>query len=132
MVAPDISYGEYISVSVGAAVTMIEVITVVEKLLGRQNGQLLPANLRDMREELGECVARAAANAGVSTKAVSAESVLAFSRSPAAAAKALGIKAASVRWACRNGKLGTRVGDRWLITDDEIEHYRRTHLRSGD
>lgn len=126
----EISFGEYINVKVSAGALMLEVIAIFEKMLARQNGQPLPLNLVEMRDELRVCLARAAASAGVSAQDGRAETVLTSSKSPAAAAKALGIKPGSVRWACRNGLLGTRIGDRWLITDEEIEDYRCKHLRS--
>jgi Helix-turn-helix domain len=127
--ADDIRYGDGITISVGVAAVLVDLIGLAEKLLGRQNGQPLPTKLRDIRDDLSTCITRAAANADVSTKAVLAESVLAFDKSPDAAAEILGIKPGSVRSACRAGHIGRKVGDRWLISDEEIEMYRRTSAR---
>jgi hypothetical protein len=128
-VAGDIRYGDGITISVSVAAVMVDIITLAEKLLSRQNGQPLSPKARSIRSDLSTCITRAAANADVSTKEVLAESILAFEKSPDAAAEILGIKPGSVRWACRNGKLGRKVGDRWLISDEEIEMYRQTYLR---
>jgi len=129
MMSGDIRYGDGITISVSVAAVMVDVIALTEKLLSRQNGQPLPPKARSIRNDLRGCLARAAANADVSTKEVMAQSVLAFDKSPDAAAEELGIKPGSVRSACRAGHIGRKVGDRWLISDEEIEMYRRTYLR---
>ncbi|OMB93215.1 helix-turn-helix domain-containing protein [Mycobacterium colombiense] len=127
----EIRYGDGINISLGIGAVLVDVLGLVEKLLARQNGQPLPTKLREIRDDLSDCIARAAANADVSTKAVTAESVLAFEKDPAAAAEALGISPSGVRWACRAGRLGRKVGDRWLISDEEIAMYRNTYQRAA-
>jgi Helix-turn-helix domain len=127
----DISFGESVNVSLGAAATMVEVISLLERLLARQNGQPLPSSLSDMRNGLKDCITRAGANAGVSTKALSAHGDLGFEQDVNAAAEALGITPAGVRWALRTGRLGGRkVGRNWLISVEEIEMYRNTYQRA--
>ena len=126
----EIRYGDAISISLGTANVMIEVFTFLEKLLARQNGQPLSSKLVEMRDDLKECIARAATNADVSTKAAIAQGVLAFEKDVNAAAEALRISPGGVRWACRAGRLGRKVGDRWRITDEEIEMYRNTYQRA--
>ncbi|ORV81060.1 hypothetical protein AWC11_27325 [Mycobacterium interjectum] len=123
--AADIRYGDGITISVAAAAVMVEVIGLAEKLLARQNGQPLSPRLQAMRNDLTDCVARAAANADVSTNEVTARAVLAFEKDTTAAAEALGISPSGVRWACRAGRLGRKVGDRWLISDQEIAMYKQ-------
>ena len=128
----EIRYGDTINISLGAGAIMVEVITFLEKLLARQNGQPLSSKLVEMRGDLKECIARAAANADVSTKAAIAQGVLAFEKDVNAAAEVLGITPGGVRWACRNGRLGGRkIGRQWLITDEEIEMYRNTYQRQA-
>lgn len=126
---PDIRYGDAISISVGDAVVLVEVIGVFEKLLARRNGQPLSPLILAMRSDLKECIARAAANADVSAKAVMAQEVLSFEKDVNSAAEALGITPGGVRWACREGRLGRKIGRQWLISDEEIEMYRRTYQR---
>ncbi|BBY35888.1 hypothetical protein MMAN_58040 [Mycobacterium mantenii] len=127
--AADIRYGDGLTISFGMAAFVVDLVGLTEKLLARQNGQPLPPKARDLRDGLSDGLARAAANAGVSSKAVLAEEVLAFERSPEAAAEVLGIQPGSVRYACRAGRIGRKVGDRWLISDEEIEMYRENYLR---
>ncbi len=127
--AGDIRYGDGVTISFGVAAVMVDIITLAEKLLSRQNGQLLPPKAESIRNGLRGSLARAAANADVSTNAVIAQSVLAFEKSPDAAAEILGIKPGSVRSACRAGHIGRKVSGRWLIRDEEIEMYKRTYLR---
>lgn len=126
----DIRYGDGITISVGIGAVLVDVLGLVEILLGRQNGQPLPTKLRAIRDDLSDCIARAAANADVSAKAVTAESVLAFEKDTAAAAESLGISPSGVRWACRAGRLGRKVGDRWLISEEDLEMYRSTYQRA--
>jgi hypothetical protein len=121
----DIGYGETISVSIGAAAKMVEVLGLLERLMARQSGQPLPAALVEMRDGLKDCLTRAAANAGVSAKVVSAQDVLGLEQDVNAAAEALGITPAGVRWALRTGRLGGRkVGRQWLVADTDIADYR--------
>jgi hypothetical protein len=127
--ADDVRFGDSISISPSVAALLVDVITLAEKLLCRQNGQPLSPKARSIRSDLKGCLARAAANADVSTEALGTQSVLAFEKSPEAAAEILGIKPGSVRYACRAGRIGRKVGDRWLITDAEIEMYARTYRR---
>jgi hypothetical protein len=108
------------------------VIELLAKLVARQNGCPLPTKLEAVRRTLVECIARAAAYADVDTEVVTAQSVLALETSVIdtdAAAEALGISAAGVRWACRKGWVGKKVGGRWVITAEEIEMYRKTRKK---
>ena len=128
----EIQYIEGITITVGAAAVLVDVINFVEKHLQRQNGQPLPSKLSLIRRDFKDCITRAAANADVSTKAVSPQSVLAFDKDVNDAAEALGITTGGVRWAFRNGKLGgKKKGRQWLTSDEEIEMYRNTHQRQA-
>lgn len=58
---------------------------------------------------------------------------------PAAAAKRIGTTDDNVRYLCRRGHFGVKVGDRWLISEAELEAYaarrdakRRRNGRSAD
>ena len=68
--AGDIRYGDGITISFSVAAVMVDLITLAEKLLSRQNGQLLPPKAESIRNDLRTCITRAAANADASTKAV--------------------------------------------------------------
>jgi hypothetical protein len=125
----DIRFGDGIYVSISTAAVMVDIITLAEKLLERQNGQPLPPKAQSIRNDLRTCVNSAAISAHDSRKEVVAESVLAYDKSPAAAAKILGIKPGSVRAACNAGHMGRKVGDRWFVSDAEIETYRMTLSR---
>jgi Helix-turn-helix domain len=131
----DIRFGDGITISFGSAATMVGLIGLAEKLLIRANGQPLPADVQMMRADLRSCLARAAADActdgHVSGEEVLADAGLALDMSPSMAAKALGVSASGVRFACRAGHLGSKVGDRWLISRQELEVYKQTHLKRG-
>jgi hypothetical protein len=128
----DISYGDGIYVSLGTAATLVEAISLLERLLDRQSGQPLPASLVSMRAGFKTCLTRAAANASVSAKVVSAQDILGLEQDVNAAAEALGITPAGVRWALRTGRLGGRkIGRNWLIGDEDIEMYKNTYQRSA-
>jgi hypothetical protein len=125
----EIRCAEGITVSVGMAAYLVELIGLLEKLLARQNGCPLSAKSAGVRRDLEECIARAAAYADVSPEVVATQSVLPSETAVIttdAAADALGIGPAGVRWACRHGWLGRKVGGRWWITEEEIEMYRNT------
>jgi Helix-turn-helix domain len=133
----DVRFGEGLWVSFAAAAKTVGVITLSEKLLARLNGQPLPADLVALRAEYRAGLARAAAAADaptdghVSGEEVLADAGLALDMSPSMAAKALGVSASGVRFACRAGHLGSKVGDRWLISRQELEVYKQTHLKRG-
>jgi Helix-turn-helix domain len=121
----DISYGDGIYVSLGTAATLVEALGLLERLLAGRSGQPLPASIVAIRGGFNDCLTYASANASVSTKALSAQSDLRFEQDVNAAAEALGITPAGVRWALRTGRLGGRkVGRQWLVTDTDIENYR--------
>lgn len=40
------------------------------------------------------------------------------------AAERLGLTPQRVRQFCRDGRLGQRVGRQWIITEEELEHFR--------
>jgi hypothetical protein len=127
----DIRFGDGIYVSIGTAAVIVDIITLAEKLLGRQNGQPLPPKAQSIRNDLRTCINSAANSACVTEKELIAESALVFDKSPEAVAEHLGIKPGSVRAACRAGRIGRKVGDRWLISDAEIQTYKQTYLRSA-
>lgn len=41
------------------------------------------------------------------------------------AAQALGVSEVRVRKLCRDGRLGTLFGDRWLITPEELKAFKK-------
>jgi excisionase family DNA binding protein len=47
------------------------------------------------------------------------------------AARALGIKEARVRQLCRSGVMGRKMGRDWIISRDDVEHYRKTRRPPG-
>jgi hypothetical protein len=123
--AGEIRFGDGITISFSAAADLVGVIGLAEKLLARTNGQPLPDRAFVMRDSLRNCLllagTYASTDANVSAETVLSESGLAFELSPSAAASALGISTSAVRFACRSGHLGRKVGGRWVITDREIE-----------
>lgn len=48
------------------------------------------------------------------------------------AAIMLGISAALVRRYCRQGRLGKRIGNQWLITDEEIKEFEAKPRKVGN
>lgn len=47
------------------------------------------------------------------------------------AAKALGLSVGRIRQLCIAGVMGRKKGRDWLITREEVEHYRRTRRPRG-
>jgi hypothetical protein len=127
----DIHFGDGITISFGAAARMVGIIGLAEKLLARQNGQPLPPDAQSIRDELRTSLIRAAGLADATKTRVLAEVDLVWDKSPEAAAEILGIKADSMRAACRAGRLGRKVRGQWLITDEEIEVYRHSYRRGA-
>lgn len=131
MSAADIRFGDGITISFAAAAKMVGLIGLTEKLLARQNGQALSPDVQSMRDDLRTSLIRAAGLADATKNGVLAEVDLAWDKSPEAAAEMLGVKADSVRAACRAGRLGRKVRGQWLISDEEIEMYRQTYRRGA-
>jgi hypothetical protein len=130
--AADVRFGDSISISFAAAAKTVGVFNLLEQLLRRQNGQPLPADLVGLRDECRAALLAAtdASTGGhVSAEQVLADAGLALDLSPSMAAKALGVSASGVRFACRAGHLGRKVGDRWLISRSELEVYQQTYRR---
>lgn len=124
----DISYGRDISVSLGAAATVVEAFGLLEKLLVRQNGQPLPRSIIAIRDDLKSCLARAATDAATDAltpaKAPFAHGDLGFEHDVKTAAERLNITESGVRDALRTGRLGGRkVRGQWLISDEDIAQY---------
>ena len=56
VMSADIRFGDGIYISIAAAAVMVDTTTLAEKLLFRQNGQPLPAAVRDIRDQLSGSV----------------------------------------------------------------------------
>ncbi len=125
----EVQYTEGITITAAMAAYLVDVIGLLEQLLAHRNGQPLPAKLRGVRGDFKECLSRAAARADAIVDAAAPPAVVASEEmmmDTRAAADMLGISAGAVALACRKGKLGTKIGDRWLISEKEVAMYRNT------
>jgi hypothetical protein len=126
-----ITFADKASVDVGAAALLIDLFELNARLLARLKLPPHRGPVLAVRRDLEQFLTYAAAY-DVSTNVTSTHQPLPSSSellTPNDAAPELGIQPAGVRWLCRNRRLGRKVGNRWLISREDVDMYRKNRTK---
>lgn len=127
----DIRLTNDITISVGVAAYLVDLIELTRKLLARQNGLPLPEPAPTIQRSLRECADLRATCANASAQPVFGQPALPSEPSLTAKdiAAELNITPSRARWICQHQRLGRKVGNQWQITREEFEMYKTTRIK---